>query len=46
MTAPRYQDIAGENLPELIDNDGTKVKVVIGKFGGQKSPVDGIATDP
>ncbi len=46
MTAPRYQDISGENLPEIVEDDGTKVKVIIGTFWGQKSPVDGIAADP
>ena len=46
MTAPRYQDIAGTELPEIIDDDGTKVKVIIGDYRGYKSPVDGIAADP
>jgi len=46
MTAPRYQDIAGTELPETIDDDGTKVKVIIGDYRGYKSPVDGIAADP
>ena len=46
MTAPRYQDIAGTELPEIIDDDGTRVKVVIGDYRGYKSPVDGIAADP
>ncbi|MBY6152285.1 pirin family protein [Vannielia litorea] len=46
MTAPRYQDIEGTELPEIIDDDGTRVKVVIGDYRGYKSPVDGIAADP
>jgi redox-sensitive bicupin YhaK (pirin superfamily) len=29
MTAPRYQDIAGDDVPEIIDDDGTRVKVII-----------------
>lgn len=46
MTAPRYQDIKGADLPEIVDDDGTVVRVVIGSFWGKKSPVDGIAADP
>ncbi|MDF1872908.1 pirin family protein [Vannielia sp.] len=46
MTAPRYQDMEGSELPEIIDDDGTRVKVIIGEFWGRKSPVDGIAADP
>ncbi len=46
MTAPRYQDIAGQDIPEIIDDDGTKVRIVIGEFWGQRGPVDGIASDP
>ena len=46
MTAPRYQDIKSADLPEITDDDGTVVRVVIGSFWGKKSPVDGIAADP
>lgn len=46
MTAPRYQDIGGTELPEIIDDDGTKVKVIIGEFWGKRSPIDGISADP
>ncbi|MBV6632667.1 MAG: pirin family protein [Alphaproteobacteria bacterium] len=46
MTAPRYQDIEGQDIPEIIDDDGTVVRVVIGSFWGKKGPVDGIAADP
>ncbi|HSF90868.1 MAG TPA: pirin family protein [Paracoccaceae bacterium] len=46
MTAPRYQDVKGGDIPEIIDDDGTRVKVIIGEFWGQKGPVDGIAADP
>src|SRR3954465_12026030 len=27
MTAPRYQDIAANDIPEVIDDDGTRVRV-------------------
>ncbi|MBL9060319.1 MAG: pirin family protein, partial [Mangrovicoccus sp.] len=46
MTAPRYQDVKGADIPEVIDDDGTRVKVVVGSFWGQTGPVDGIAADP
>ncbi|MEM7720060.1 MAG: pirin family protein [Pseudomonadota bacterium] len=46
MTAPRYQDIKGEDIPVVTDDDGTQVKVITGAFWGAKGPVDGIAADP
>ena len=27
MTRPRYQDIAGADIPEIVDDDGTRVRV-------------------
>src|SRR6478672_9020443 len=29
MMAPRYQDIKSADIPEVIDDDGTKVRVVV-----------------
>ena len=46
MTAPRYQEVASKDIPEVTDDDGTKVRVVCGTFWGTKGPVDGIAADP
>ncbi len=46
MTAPRYQDVKGKDIPEITDDDGTSVKVIIGSFWGKTGPVDGIAADP
>ncbi|MGY3437428.1 MULTISPECIES: pirin family protein [unclassified Marinovum] len=46
MTAPRYQDISGGDIPEVTDDDGTRVKVITGEFWGKRGPVDGIAADP
>lgn len=46
MTQPRYQDVKGADIPEIIDDDGTRVKVIIGSFWGKSGPVDGIAADP
>ena len=46
MTAPRYQDFQGGDIPEITDDDGTKVRIIIGEFWGKRGPVDGIAADP
>ncbi len=46
MTAPRYQDISGADIPEIIDDDATRVKVITGDFWGKSGPVDGIAASP
>ena len=46
MTAPRYQDVKGRDIPEILDDDGTAVKVIVGSFWGKTGPVDGIAADP
>jgi len=46
MTAPRYQDVKAADIPEIIDDDGTRVRVVVGSFWGRTGPVDGIAADP
>ena len=46
MTAPRYQDIAAADIPEVVDDDGTRVRVIVGDFWGKKGPVEGVAADP
>ena len=46
MTPPRYQDVPGAEIPEIVDDDGTRVRVVCGEFWGRRGPVDGIAADP
>jgi redox-sensitive bicupin YhaK (pirin superfamily) len=46
MTAPRYQDIAARDIPEAVDDDGTRVRVICGDFWGKSGPVTGVAADP
>jgi hypothetical protein len=46
MTAPRYQDIAAADIPEIVDDDGTRVRIVSGDFWGRRGPVEGVAADP
>ena len=42
----RASSVQGKDISEIIDDDGTKVKVITGEFWGKKGPVDGIAADP
>jgi redox-sensitive bicupin YhaK (pirin superfamily) len=46
MTAPRYQDIKAAEIPEAIEDDGTRVRVICGEFWGKRGPVDGVAASP
>jgi redox-sensitive bicupin YhaK (pirin superfamily) len=46
MTPPRYQEVQSADVPEVIDDDGTKVRVICGSMWGKRGPVDGIAADP
>jgi redox-sensitive bicupin YhaK (pirin superfamily) len=46
MTAPRYQDVSSRDIPEVVDDDGTRVRVVCGRFWGRIGPVDGVAANP
>jgi redox-sensitive bicupin YhaK (pirin superfamily) len=46
MTNPRYQDVKGGDIPEVVDDDGTRVRVICGSFWGKSGPVDGVAADP
>jgi quercetin 2,3-dioxygenase len=46
MTAPRYQDIPALEIPDLVEDDGTRVRVICGDFRGKRGPVDGITAEP
>ncbi len=46
MVHPRYQDVKSQDIAEVIDDDGTKVRIICGEFWGKRGPVDGIAADP
>jgi len=46
MTSPRYQDVPAKEIPEVVDDDGTVVRIVCGTFWGKTGPVDGVAADP
>jgi redox-sensitive bicupin YhaK (pirin superfamily) len=46
MTAPRYQEVKAGEIPEIVDDDGTRARLICGSFWGKRGPVDGIAADP
>jgi quercetin 2,3-dioxygenase len=46
MTAPRYQEVKAAEIPEVIDDDGTRARLICGKFWGKTGPVEGVAADP
>ena len=46
MTAPRYQDIGAAAIPEIVEDDGTRVRIVCGDYRGRRGTVEGVAADP
>ena len=46
LTKPRYQDIQGENVPEVELGPGARARVLVGTVNGVKGPVMEVATDP
>jgi hypothetical protein len=46
MTAPRYQDVKAAEIPEVVEDDGTRIRVACGEFFGKRGPVEGVAADP
>ena len=46
MTSPRYQDISSGEIPLIVDDDGTAVRVICGEFWGKRGPVEGVAAEP
>jgi redox-sensitive bicupin YhaK (pirin superfamily) len=46
MTEPRYQDVLAADIPDVVDDDGTRVRVICGDFWGTTGPIEGVAADP
>ena len=46
MTAPRYQDVKAQDVPVVVDDDGTEVRIVCGRYRGKAGPVHDIAAKP
>jgi redox-sensitive bicupin YhaK (pirin superfamily) len=46
MMPPRYQDIKSGEIPEVVEDDGTRVRIVCGSYGAAEGPVDQVAAEP
>lgn len=46
MTAPRYQDISANEIPEILRPDGTRMRVITGTVDKVTGPVTGISVAP
>ncbi|MFA4864795.1 MAG: pirin family protein [Bacteroidales bacterium] len=46
MMHPRYQDVKAADIPELILENGVKIRVICGEINGIKGPVRDIIIDP
>lgn len=46
MMGPRYRDIKCAQVPEVMLENGTKIKIICGKVGEYEGPVKGIIIDP
>ncbi|MDP8205088.1 MAG: pirin family protein [Candidatus Electryonea clarkiae] len=46
MTKPRYQEVSSKQIPEVIRENGVKVRVIAGEFDGISGPVKEIFIHP
>ena len=46
MSAPRYQGITAEEIPEVTSDDGVRVKIICGEYNGVKGPVEDVMARP
>lgn len=46
MMNPRYQDVTAAEIPSVVEDDGTTVRIICGEFWGRSGPVEGVAADP
>ena len=46
MMAPRYNGIAASRIPEVILENGVRIKIIAGTVDGTSGPVKGIVIDP
>lgn len=46
MMEPRYRDIKSAQVPEVVIENGVKIKVICGRIGQHEGPVKGIIIDP
>lgn len=45
MTAPRYQELGAETVPEF-DLDDARVRLVAGELAGRRGPIEGVSVRP
>src|SRR5215471_19810838 len=43
MTAPKYQNILAAEIPEILRENGVRIRVITGEVDGTRGPVSGIA---
>jgi len=46
MATPAYRGLSRADFPEVTTDNGSRVKVVAGTYGGTEGPVKGISVDP
>lgn len=46
MMDPRYRDIKSEHIPEVVMENGTRIRIISGKLGEIEGPVRDIVIDP
>ena len=46
MTQPRYRDITREQIPQVVLDNGTTIRILCGKAYGKQGPVEDIFIDP
>jgi redox-sensitive bicupin YhaK (pirin superfamily) len=46
MTAPRYQDVQADRIPEVELGAGARARVLVGTVNGVTGPVTNVATEP
>jgi redox-sensitive bicupin YhaK (pirin superfamily) len=46
MVPPRYRELASADIPSIVEDDGTLIKIVCGQYGGVPGPVEGVAAGP
>jgi redox-sensitive bicupin YhaK (pirin superfamily) len=46
MSPPRYQEIPSATIPEILGEEGLKIRIIAGEYEGQRGPVAKIAANP
>lgn len=46
MMKPRYRDITADSIPEVLLENGTRIRVICGNVHGTEGPVTDIVTNP